>query len=178
MLAPQFEHALKERRTKQSILGQVKWILKRLLAGSRPDLLMIAKELGVSERTLQRRITVEGTTFRQILNETRQEMVRQYLGDTSVEITETAFLVGYDDPNSFYRAFRSWEGKTPAEWRAANQPRTSKRGEARQKSDIIAISAVMSLWSNSWLAADCSDSHPAVLPLQCGAFGKNFVVHC
>jgi hypothetical protein len=61
MLAPQFEHDLKERRTKESILGQVKWVLKRLLAGSRPDLLfMVAKELGMSERTLQRRITDEG----------------------------------------------------------------------------------------------------------------------
>ena len=128
MLAPQFEHELKEGRTKQSILEQVKWVLKRLLAGSRPDLLMIAKELGMSERTLQRRITDEGTTFRQFLNETRHELVRQYLGDASVEITEAAFLVGYEDPNSFYRAFRSWEGKTPAEWRAANQRRKSKQG--------------------------------------------------
>ena len=127
ILAPQFEHTLKERRTKESILGQVKWVLKRLLAGSRPDLFMVAKELGMSERTLQRRITDEGTTFRELLNETRHELVRQYLGNGSVEITEAAFLVGYEDPNSFYRAFRSWEGKTPAEWRAANQRRKSKR---------------------------------------------------
>jgi diketogulonate reductase-like aldo/keto reductase len=104
----------------------VKWVLKRLLAGSRPDLPMVAKELGISERTLQRRITDEGTSFRQLLNETRHELVRQYLGNASVEITEAAFLVGYEDPNSFYRAFRSWEGKTPAEWRAANQRRKSK----------------------------------------------------
>jgi AraC-like DNA-binding protein len=121
MLAPQFEDQLKAGRTKQSILEQVKWVLKRLLSGSRPDLLMVAKELGMSDRTLQRRITEEGTTFRQLLNETRQELVRQYLGDPSVEITEAAFLVGFEDPNSFYRAFRSWEGQTPAEWRAAHQ---------------------------------------------------------
>jgi AraC-like DNA-binding protein len=129
MLAPQFEHELKEGRRKQSILEQVRWVLKRMLAGSRPDLLfMVAKELGMSERTLQRRITEEGATFRQLLNETRHELVRQYLGNASVEITEAAFLLGYEDPNSFYRAFRSWEGTTPAEWRAANQRRTSKRG--------------------------------------------------
>ena len=128
MLAPQFENQLKEGRARKSILEQVKWVLRRLLSGSRPDLLMIAKELGMSERTLQRRITEEGTTFRQLLNETRHELVRQYLGNASVEITEAAFLVGYEDPNSFYRAFRSWEGKTPAEWRAANQSRKSKQG--------------------------------------------------
>jgi AraC-like DNA-binding protein len=138
MLAPQFEHALKERRTKQTILEQVKWVLKRLLSGSRPDLLMVAKELGMGERTLQRRITDEGTTFRQLLNETRHELVQQYLGDASVEITEAAFLVGYEDPNSFYRAFRSWEGKTPAEWRAANQLRKSKRADASAHSSLRA----------------------------------------
>jgi AraC-like DNA-binding protein len=125
MLAPQFEDQLKEGRIKQSILKQVKWVLKRLLSGSRPDLLMVAKELGMSDRTLQRRITDEGSTFRQLLNETRHELVRQYLIDPAVEITEAAFLVGYEDPNSFYRAFRSWEGTTPAEWRAANQPHKS-----------------------------------------------------
>ena len=121
MLAPQFERALEDGRVKQGILDQVKWVLKRLLSGSRPDLLMVAKELGMGERTLQRRITDEGTTFRQLLSETRHELVRQYLGDPAVEITEAAFLVGYEDPNSFYRAFRSWEGTTPAEWRAAHQ---------------------------------------------------------
>ena len=82
---------------------------------------MVAKELGMSHRTLQRRITDEGSTFRQLLNETRHELVRQYLVNPAVEITEAAFLVGYEDPNSFYRAFRSWEGTTPAEWRAAHQ---------------------------------------------------------
>jgi AraC-like DNA-binding protein len=121
MLTPQFENKLKESRANQGILKQVKWMLRRLLAGSRPDLLMVARELGMSERTLQRRITDEGTTFRQLLNTTRHELVRQYLGDPSVEITEAAFLVGFEDPNSFYRAFRSWEGQTPAEWRAAHQ---------------------------------------------------------
>jgi AraC-like DNA-binding protein len=121
MLAPQFEKRLNEVQTKRSILEQVKWVLKRLLSGSRPDLVIVAKELGMSHRTLQRRITDEGSTFRQLLNETRHELVRQYLVNPAVEITEAAFLVGYEDPNSFYRAFRSWEGTTPAEWRAAHQ---------------------------------------------------------
>lgn len=121
MLTPQFETKLEERRHSRSVLDQVKWILKRLLAGSRPDLPMVAKELGMGERTLQRRITDEGSSFRQLLNDTRRELVREYLANPSVEITEAAFLVGYEDTSSFYRAFRSWEGTTPAEWRAANQ---------------------------------------------------------
>jgi AraC-like DNA-binding protein len=127
MLTPQFENQLKDRRAKLSTVDQVKSVLKRLLSGSRPDVVMVAKELGMSERSLQRHITDEGTTFRQLLVETRRELVREYLNNDSVEITEAAFLVGYEDPNSFYRAFRSWEGQTPAEWRAANQSRRPNR---------------------------------------------------
>lgn len=121
MLASQFDEQLKTREHKQGTIGSVKWVLRRLLSGSRPDVAVVAKELGMSERTLQRRITEEGMTFRQLLNETRKELIREYLSDDSVEITEAAFLVGFENANSFYRAFRSWEGKTPAEWRAEHK---------------------------------------------------------
>lgn len=118
LLAPQFEGKLKATSAKPNTPDQVKWVLRRLLSGSRPDIGMVAKELGMSERTLQRRITEEGTTFRDLLNDTRRELVREYLGDDAMQITEVAFLVGFENTNSFYRAFRTWEGKTPAEWRA------------------------------------------------------------
>lgn len=127
MLAPQLENQIKAGQAKPSIGDQVKWVQKRLLSGSCPDVAMVAKELGMSARTLQRRITGEGMTFRHLLNETRRDLVRQYLADNTIEIPEVAFLVGYDNANSFYRAFRSWEGKTPAEWRAAPPPTTANR---------------------------------------------------
>ncbi len=126
MLTPQFEQALSVGRGEQGILAQGKWVLKRLLPGSQPDLSMVAKELGMGERTLQRRITEAGTTFRQLLSETRHELARQYLADPLIEPTDAAFLVGFEDPNSFYRAFRSWEGKTPAEWRASNHSQSKR----------------------------------------------------
>jgi AraC-like DNA-binding protein len=78
----------------------------------------VAKELGMSARTLQRRITDEGATFRQLLLEARQELARQYLTQSSIEITEAAYLLGYDDANSFHRAFKTWEGTTPGHWRS------------------------------------------------------------
>ena len=118
MLAPQLDQQLAGRKAQAKIADQVKWVLKRLLSGSRPDILIVAKELGMGARTLQRRITNEGASFRLLLNEARQELVRQYLSDPAIEINETAFLLGYEDPNSFYRAFRTWEGTTPAHWRS------------------------------------------------------------
>jgi AraC-like DNA-binding protein len=72
-------------------------------------------------RTLQRRITDEGATFRQLLLEARKELAHQYLAQPSIEINEAAFLLGYDDPNSFYRAFKIWEGTTPAQWRSVRR---------------------------------------------------------
>jgi Arabinose-binding domain of AraC transcription regulator, N-term len=64
MLNPQLVSALEERRSQISISEQVKWILKRLLAGSRPEISAVARELGLSERTLQRRIVDDGASFR------------------------------------------------------------------------------------------------------------------
>jgi AraC-like DNA-binding protein len=127
MLNPQLERALEERRAQSSISEQVKWILKRLLAGSRPEISAVARELGLSDRTLQRRIIDDGATFRQLLLEARQELAHEYLKRPEMDVTEVAFLLGYEDSNSFYRAFRTWEGMTPSQLRAVLE-----RSETRQ----------------------------------------------
>ncbi len=119
MLDPQLLKALEERRAQPSTSEQVKWVLKRLLAGARPEIAAVARELGLSDRTLQRRIVDEGTTFRQLLLEARQELAREYLNRPEIDVTEVAYLLGYEDANSFYRAFRTWEGTTPAQLRSA-----------------------------------------------------------
>jgi len=116
-----------ERRAQSSISEQVKWILKRLLAGSRPEISAVARELGLSDRTLQRRIIDDGATFRQLLLEARQELAHEYLNRPEMDVTEVAFLLGYEDSNSFYRAFRTWEGTTPSQLRAV-----LRRSETRQ----------------------------------------------
>jgi AraC-like DNA-binding protein len=118
MLDPQLDKALKEQRAQRSISEQVKWILKRLLAGARPDVSAVARELGLSDRTLQRRIDDDGTTFRKLLLEARQELAREYLNRPDIDVAEVAYLLGYEDSNSFYRAFRTWEGTTPSQLRA------------------------------------------------------------
>lgn len=119
MLDPQLVNALEAHRAQRSICEQVKWILKRLLAGSRPEMAAVARELGLSDRTLQRRIVEDGATFRQLLLEARQELAREYLTRPEIDVQEVAYLLGYEDSNSFYRAFRTWEGTTPAQLRSA-----------------------------------------------------------
>jgi AraC-like DNA-binding protein len=104
-------------RAETSASEQVKWLLRQMLAGGRPDITDVARELGLSVRTLQRRIVEEGTTFRDLLLGIRQELVRKYLAQPGIQINEVAFQLGYEDTNSFYRAFRNWEGTTPSQWR-------------------------------------------------------------
>jgi len=117
ILTPVLEQSLNEQARRSSITETVKWIMKRSLTGGRPDIQTIASELGVSDRTLQRRLMEEGTSFKHLLTKVRHEQAKEYLADPSLDIKEVAFLIGYEDQNSFYRAFHLWEGATPLKWR-------------------------------------------------------------
>lgn len=129
MLQQQCDRKFKREKAGASVIEQVKWILKRLLAGGRPDASVVAQELGLSMRTLQRRIVDEGSTFRELLLRVRQELAREYLSRPEIKLNEIAFLLGYEDTSSFFRAFHSWERKTPATWRAG-LARTNNRQRA------------------------------------------------
>ena len=119
-MAPQLEAELQQRLAERTLSEQVKGILKRQLAGQRPELQHVARELRLSTRTLQRRLTGQGVTFQNLLEAARRELARHYLLHSSPELNETAYLLGYEDANSFFRAFHAWEGTTPGEWRACN----------------------------------------------------------
>jgi AraC-like DNA-binding protein len=121
MLTPVLASALDEIQAHSSIREQVKIVLKRSMPSGRPELSEVARDLAMSERTLQRRITEEDATFRELLIEARQELGRQLLSDHSATIDEVAYLLGYQDTSSFYRAFRDWEGLTPSQWRGINR---------------------------------------------------------
>jgi AraC-like DNA-binding protein len=127
LVAPQLEAELAEQLSRRTFREQVKATLKTALAGHRPELREVARELGVSPRTLQRRSTDERVTFQQLIAEARHELTRHYLQHSSLELNETAYLLGYEDSNSFFRAFQQWEGTTPGEWRARREG--SRAGE-------------------------------------------------
>jgi AraC-like DNA-binding protein len=116
----QLESDLRERNADMDVGAQVKNSLKHSLAGKRPTLEQIARELGMSARTLQRRLTDAGLSFQEIVEDTRRELARHYLKQSTVELNEAAYLLGYEDSNSFFRAFHAWEGTSPGEWRTRN----------------------------------------------------------
>jgi AraC-like DNA-binding protein len=128
MIAPQLEAELAGRRADTTEADRAKVTVKRLLAGRRPDLRDVARELGVSTRTLQRRLAGSGLTFQQILEDARRELARHYLLHSALDLTETAYVLGYEDASSFFRAFHQWEGDSPGRWRDRHRLPPPARG--------------------------------------------------
>jgi AraC-like DNA-binding protein len=120
-VAPQLESELARQLAEKTFSEQAKGILKQLLAGQRPGIDDLARELHLSTRTLQRRLTAQGITFQRLLEDARRELARHYLLHSSRELNETAYLLGYEDANSFFRAFHHWEGTSPGQWRLLQQ---------------------------------------------------------
>ena len=102
------------------------WILPHLLrvllvnlAGGELTGAAIARGLGLSERTLHRRLRAESTSFADILDATRGELAKSLLPEPEIGIGEIAFLLGYSEPSAFHRFFRRWTGSTPLAYRRA-----------------------------------------------------------
>lgn len=91
---------------------RVQTALMEALAGGRADAALVAERLGASTRSLQRRLSGEKTTFKAELQSLRERLARHYL-QAGISGAEIALLLGYDDPNSFIRAFHDWTGTTP-----------------------------------------------------------------
>jgi len=85
-----------------------------------PSLEHVGRSLGMSGRTLQRELRQEGTTFAAVLTKLRQDMAPSLLHDGQLAVAEVAFLLGYQDPRAFQRAFRRWSGCSPRSFRRAS----------------------------------------------------------
>jgi len=94
-----------------------RYIAERLGSGE-PAQAAIARQMAMSERTLQRRLQAEGTSFQGILEETRRSIALGYLADRRFAAYEVSFMLGYSEPATFFRAFKRWTGQTPQQYRA------------------------------------------------------------
>lgn len=120
MLAPQFEEELKQRQ-ENSFSDLVRGAIQQRLTGHRPAVEDVARDLHMSSRTLQRKLQEGGSSYQRVLDEARRQMARYYLGNSVLELNEAAYLLGYEDSNSFARAFRTWEGIPPGLWRETHR---------------------------------------------------------
>ena len=99
------------------LLSRVRLAIQESLATGTPTGAEIGRRLAMSQRTLQRRLTEQGFTFAALLADTRRRLAEGYLRDPTLSLSEVAYLLGYREEASFFRAFRRWSGTTPSQWR-------------------------------------------------------------
>ena len=115
-------HALLEATpTVPDLAGRVRSLLVAGLRGQTPTARALARQLAMSERTLSRRLTAEGTSLLRLLDEVRHELALRYLASDRLSVGEVAFLLGFSEPSAFHRAFKRWTGRTPAKIRRAHE---------------------------------------------------------
>jgi AraC-like DNA-binding protein len=104
-------------REAAEIIASVERVLRQKLDG-RNHIAMVARALGMSERTLRRRLSDSGVSFQSLLDGLRKNRALELLANQLVSVEQIAFAVGFTDPHNFRRAFRRWTGSTPAVLRA------------------------------------------------------------
>lgn len=119
-IEPELSKRLEQIQMDDSYSAQVRSTLIELIPAGQGTIDEVAKELAVSPRTLQRKLSKEETSFIKQLNHTRELMARNFLKDSSISNDEIAFLIGYSDANAFSRAFRTWTGMTVGDYRRKN----------------------------------------------------------
>jgi AraC-like DNA-binding protein len=100
-----------------TFLGKVRRAVTEGLAGGEPSLEATARRLSMSERTLQRRLQEGGTSHSELVEDVRRDLALRLLAERKRPIPEIAYLVGFCDTSTFYRAFKRWTGKPPATYR-------------------------------------------------------------
>ena len=95
----------------------VRRVLASRLANGEIDVELVARHLGMSTRTLQRRLAAAGLSYQELLDETRREAAERCIANSSLSIGEIAYLLGYSEPAAFHRAFKRWMGVAPQAFR-------------------------------------------------------------
>jgi AraC-like DNA-binding protein len=101
-----------------NIQGRVRDVLTQRLAHGEPSQEDVAELLNMSARTLQRKLGDCGTTYKEILDETRRVLALAYLSAPRHSVSDVTYLLGFSAGSSFTRAFRRWTGQSPSDWRA------------------------------------------------------------
>lgn len=110
---PELRRRLSDLEGDASFAERTRVVLTEALPSGQVGMDNVARRLAVSSRTLQRRLRGEGTSFKEVVDSTRESLARHYLRRTHLSATEIAFLLGFDEATSFFRAFHRWTGTSP-----------------------------------------------------------------
>ena len=100
-----------------SLQKRVCLAVAKMLSEGVPTLSSVASSLGMSARTLQRRLSDQEQSFQNLVDQARRELAQQLLSETDYSLAEVAFLTGFAEQSGFTRAFKRWSGKTPRSYR-------------------------------------------------------------
>ena len=109
---PELKKRLGEMETDDSFSAKVRSVLIEILPAGKSGIEDVATVLGISRRSLQRRLKEENTTFQKQLNHVRELLAKNYIKNTQLSSEDIAYLLGYQDLNSFFRAFSLWTGES------------------------------------------------------------------
>ena len=110
---PELRRRLRDLTRDDGVREHLRAVLVEMLPGGETSVDAAARRLATSKRTLQRRLTAEAASYQEVLAEVREQLARHYLTHSRISNTEIALLLGFSDPNSFFRAFHDWTGRTP-----------------------------------------------------------------
>jgi AraC-like DNA-binding protein len=126
---------LLEQRSDRSVCAEVRRTLFRHLEDGVVEIENVARHLGMSVRSLQRRLGEEDTSFRKVLDRLRRELAREHLEHLGTPVAEVAYLTGFSEVSAFTRATRRWFGCTPSRMRGDAPTTMSKDVEQTQAND-------------------------------------------
>ncbi len=121
LLSERADRLMKNMAQHSGLARRVASLLATQLTRAMPEKPLIAAQLGMSERTLQRRLNEEGTSYQKVLEDTRHQLALELLRNTPLPINTISQHLGFSEPSTFYRAFKKWEGVTPGALRAEQQ---------------------------------------------------------
>ena len=150
---------LSERRTATGLRGMVENRLLSILPSGKVQTAVVARQLGMSERSFKRHLAQEGTSFGEVLDRLRYRLALRYLEDERSSIQQIAWLLGYSEIGAFNHAFKRWTGHRPAE-REISQPylrpphsdlaplitQSLRTGVARASLQITTVSKTAKTW--------------------------------
>lgn len=117
-LRKQVEADLREASTSASYRERARAVIVGSYAEVEPTMEVVARRLGVSPRSLRRKLEAEGTTFGAVSDEAMGQVARDILDEPHTTVQEAAYRMGFSEASSFHRAFKRWTGKTPSVYRA------------------------------------------------------------
>ena len=108
---------LKDLDASASTAERVSAVLLESLPAGKSSMEQVAAKLAMSKRTLQRKLTSEAETYQSVLQQTRGKLADHYLTKSRLSLGEISFMLGFQEPNSFIRAYSSWKGVSPGQFR-------------------------------------------------------------